>query len=963
MEELANLNVRSILVTSGTLSPLPSYSMELGLPFPHTLENPHIIDAKQQLHVRVIGRGVNNQVLSSSYENRKNADYYKDLGATLVRLTKVIPAGVLVFFPSYGVMDACLEKWGGPSASSSFGGNTKKTDFFAPQQRRKKKASTGVNQFVFPQIPSSSSTLSQSLWHKLLEVKSVVLEPRSSADLNEAIAEFQRLLNLPHSPGCILMGVCRGKISEGIDFANDMSRAVIITGIPFAPAMDAKVKLKREYLDGAVRVASQAKQQQQLKINDGGFSSPSDEDKKRLSVSSSLVKLSGNEWYTQQAHRAVNQAVGRVIRSRTDYGAVLLLDSRFDQDRNLLGLSKWIRPHVLKDQGFALAEKDLRQFYKAVQAKSFELVPAIPAAPACPPLFEKDDEENTENCAKVALIRRMEAKPSANSLEQSQVDSMASGSYIPPDQVIDTVSSNTLLGSMNQPSSHPSSRPSQGSNTTKKPVSYDSVFAKSALSTRPPKVKAQARDKSAVRFMEGTKSLSTADQAKIRKAIVTMKKSSDAHDGRTYHQNAHQVLDILIRHSGDKLTQAPQESLLSIFFQLLPQAYKKDTESLAYRMIFEASPLNDIAKKCIAPADHSRLKCCVLRVIQKLWVTDADDSSSLVTSSDPRPLIEDIHEALSILHGKSTDKSQSRPMCAAFVRMIPLRYKEQAQTIVDDMTAREKMDELKQRDRARVGAAGMDMRRFALPKRSSHFPPATTNTTPKEPLVGTKPEPCKNPYIRKRPSSMSSTSSSSTVPKNPYLRPSESKKPSSSIADSASFKTGAEQNPRKIPRLEQQQQQQVQPLQPSIPPPNHSEPTKPVTAPKDPPPSTKATTAPLRITNPYKKNSKSTKAPQVPQRHSLGSVLGKAESQVFVRSWSKNTRGPDSNAPKGLSCPLCDQANPKPFMAPCGHVACQSCWSQWMTKSSTCPTCRASCTRSDLVQAVFVASSNEYRKS
>lgn len=43
MRELANLNVRSILVTSGTLSPLDSYAMELDLPFPNRLENPHII--------------------------------------------------------------------------------------------------------------------------------------------------------------------------------------------------------------------------------------------------------------------------------------------------------------------------------------------------------------------------------------------------------------------------------------------------------------------------------------------------------------------------------------------------------------------------------------------------------------------------------------------------------------------------------------------------------------------------------------------------------------------------------------------------------------------------------------------------------------------------------------------------------------------------------------------------------
>ena len=38
--------------------------------------------------------------------------------------------------------------------------------------------------------------------------------------------------------------------------------------------------------------------------------------------------LGGEEWYKQQASRAVNQAVGRVIRHRMDYGAIILCDER-----------------------------------------------------------------------------------------------------------------------------------------------------------------------------------------------------------------------------------------------------------------------------------------------------------------------------------------------------------------------------------------------------------------------------------------------------------------------------------------------------------------------------------------------------------------------------------------------------------------------------------------------------------
>jgi hypothetical protein len=54
----------------------------------------------------------------------------------------------------------------------------------------------------------------------------------------------------------------------------------------------------------------------------------------------------GMDWYVQQAARAVNQAVGRVIRHRDDYGAVILLDERFGKPQQLQALSAWARPHT-----------------------------------------------------------------------------------------------------------------------------------------------------------------------------------------------------------------------------------------------------------------------------------------------------------------------------------------------------------------------------------------------------------------------------------------------------------------------------------------------------------------------------------------------------------------------------------------------------------------------------------------
>ena len=49
--------------------------------------------------------------------------------------------------------------------------------------------------------------------------------------------------------GACFMAVCRGKLSEGIDFSDRDARAVIITGIPYPSVRDPKVMLKKKFLD------------------------------------------------------------------------------------------------------------------------------------------------------------------------------------------------------------------------------------------------------------------------------------------------------------------------------------------------------------------------------------------------------------------------------------------------------------------------------------------------------------------------------------------------------------------------------------------------------------------------------------------------------------------------------------------------------------------------------------------
>jgi len=110
MRDLVEEGARCIILTSGTLSPLSSFAAELQVPFPVTLENPHIIGSNQVL-VGVVTHGPDGTLLESSYKNRDNPQYVQSLGRTIRSVAQVVPDGLLVFFPSYPVMKSCQEAW------------------------------------------------------------------------------------------------------------------------------------------------------------------------------------------------------------------------------------------------------------------------------------------------------------------------------------------------------------------------------------------------------------------------------------------------------------------------------------------------------------------------------------------------------------------------------------------------------------------------------------------------------------------------------------------------------------------------------------------------------------------------------------------------------------------------------------------------------------------------------------
>uniref|UniRef100_A0A8C2IE13 Regulator of telomere elongation helicase 1 n=1 Tax=Cyprinus carpio TaxID=7962 RepID=A0A8C2IE13_CYPCA len=264
MQELLGQGVRSIILTSGTLSPLSSFTCEMQIPFPVSLENPHVIQ-RDQIFVSVIEKGPDGVQLSTAFNRRFVPENMSSMGNTLVNLARVVPHGLLVFFPSYPVMDKTLEFW-------------------------------------------------------------------------RVIDGYYDKVNDPNSNGGSFFAVCRGKASEGLDFADTYGRGVVITGLPFPPRMDPRVVLKMQYLDEMCK----------NKI-------------------SGVKYLSGQEWYRQQASRAVNQAIGRVIRHREDYGAIFLCDHRFKGTEARNQLPSWVRPYVKIYDGFGTMVRDAAQFFRTAQ--------------------------------------------------------------------------------------------------------------------------------------------------------------------------------------------------------------------------------------------------------------------------------------------------------------------------------------------------------------------------------------------------------------------------------------------------------------------------------------------------------------------------------------------------------------------------------------------------------------------
>lgn len=78
----------SIILCSGTLSPLDTFQSELGVKFEHQLEANHVI-AEEQVFVASIGYGPNNKNLLANYKNAETFAFQDEVGNIILDVCKV----------------------------------------------------------------------------------------------------------------------------------------------------------------------------------------------------------------------------------------------------------------------------------------------------------------------------------------------------------------------------------------------------------------------------------------------------------------------------------------------------------------------------------------------------------------------------------------------------------------------------------------------------------------------------------------------------------------------------------------------------------------------------------------------------------------------------------------------------------------------------------------------------------
>ncbi|NXQ28444.1 DDX11 helicase, partial [Alaudala cheleensis] len=283
---------RAVIIAGGTLQPVAEFREELlccaGVDPARIVEFScgHVIPPENILPI-ILCSGPSNQQLEFTYQTRDLPQMMDETGRILCNLCNVIPGGVVCFFPSYEYEKQVYGHW----------------------------ENTG-------------------LLSRLAAKKKIFQEPKKANQVEQVLVEYAKCIKRcsqtgGQMTGALLLSVVGGKMSEGINFSDDLGRCVIMVGMPYPNIRSPELQEKMIWLDKTMpRAAGQA---------------PS-----RVLLENLCMK-------------AVNQSIGRAIRHQKDYASVLLLDHRYARPAIFNKLPQWIRERTQVKPAFGSAFAEIRK--------------------------------------------------------------------------------------------------------------------------------------------------------------------------------------------------------------------------------------------------------------------------------------------------------------------------------------------------------------------------------------------------------------------------------------------------------------------------------------------------------------------------------------------------------------------------------------------------------------------------
>jgi DNA excision repair protein ERCC-2 len=194
----------SVIITSGTISPLEMYPRMLG--FETVIQESYAMTlARKSFLPLIVTRGSDQGVLSSGFQIRNEPSVVRNYGNLLTEFCKITPDGVVVFFPSYLYMESIISMWQGMG-------------------------------------------ILDTIW----KYKLILVETPDSQETSLALETYRTACN--NGRGAVLLCVARGKVSEGIDFDHHYGRTVLCIGVPFQYTESRILKARLEFLRETYRI-------------------------------------------------------------------------------------------------------------------------------------------------------------------------------------------------------------------------------------------------------------------------------------------------------------------------------------------------------------------------------------------------------------------------------------------------------------------------------------------------------------------------------------------------------------------------------------------------------------------------------------------------------------------------------------------------------------------------------------